>query len=98
MGGEGGRYPYSHDTAHLAGIGLGLAFWIFVDDSRSVSFIILQQGSDTVKAETDVDVVSAEHSIGVEAAEVHLPSAFAIKIPEPKVSLSFFVAVAYACT
>jgi len=42
-----------------------------------------------------VDVVSTEHSIGMEAAEVHLPSAYAIKIPEPKVSLSFFVAVAY---
>ena len=65
-------------------------FWIFVDNSRSVSLIILQQSSDTVKAETDVDVVSAEHSIGMEAAEVHLPSAFAIKIPEPKVSLNFF--------
>jgi hypothetical protein len=60
---------------------------------RSVSLIILQQSSDTVKAETDADVVSAEHSIGVEATEVHLPSAFAIKIPEPQVSLSFSVAV-----
>jgi len=56
---------------------------------RSVSLIILQQSSDTVKAETDVDVVSAEHSSGVEAAEVHLPSAFAIKIPEPQVSQFF---------
>jgi hypothetical protein len=66
---------------------------------RGVYRIILQQSSDTVKAETNVDVVSAEHSIGVEAAEVHLPSAFAIKIPEPKVSPNFFfVAVAYACT
>lgn len=65
---------------------------------RCVSLVILQQGSDTVKAETDVDIVSAEHSNGVEAAEVHLPSAFAIKIPEPQVSLSFFVAMAYACT
>lgn len=55
----------------------------------------MQQSSGTVNAETDVDVVSTEHSIGMEAAEVHLPSAYAIKIPEPKVSLSFFVAVAY---
>lgn len=45
-----------------------------------------------------MDVVSVEHSSGMEAAEVHLPSAFAIKIPEPQVSLSFFVAMAYACT
>jgi len=60
--------------------------------------MLQRQNSVTVKAETDVDVVSAEHSIGVEAAEVHLPSAFAIKIPEPKVSLSFFVAVANGCT
>jgi hypothetical protein len=62
-----------------------------------VSLIILQQHSGTVKAETDVDVVSAEHSISVQAADVHLPSAFAIKIPEPQVSQSFFVAVTYAC-
>jgi hypothetical protein len=65
-------------------------FWIFIDDLRRVSLIILQQNSDTVKAESDVDVVSAEQPVGMEAAEVHLPSAFPIKIPEPKVSLFFF--------
>ena len=102
-GGGGGCYPWSRDTAYLAGIGLGLAVSCFgyVNDLRSVSLIILQWNSGTVKAETDVDVVNAEHPIGMEAAEVHLPSAFGINISEPKVSLSFsffLVAVAYACT
>jgi hypothetical protein len=60
--------------------------------------MLQQQNSVTVKAETDVDVGSAEHSIGLEVAEVHLPSAFAIKVLEPKVSLSLFVAVACGCT
>jgi hypothetical protein len=60
--------------------------------------MLQRQNSVTVKAETDVDVMSAEHSIGVEAAEVHFPSAFAIKVLEPKVSLSLIVAVTYGCT
>jgi hypothetical protein len=36
--------------------------------------------------ETDVDVQSDEDPVGVETEEVHVPSAFCMKVDEPKVS------------
>jgi hypothetical protein len=51
-------------------------------------FIILQQNIDLIKVENEADVQS-EDSIDIQTDEVCTPTAFTIKMAEPKVSLVF---------
>jgi hypothetical protein len=54
-----------------------------------VVFIILQENINIIKVEDDVDVLSEEVPIGLKTNEVYIPSPFALKKAEPKVSHNF---------
>ena len=49
--------------------------------------IILQQNTDIIKVENDMDIVTEEDSIGIKFDEVYIPSAFCVEKAEPEVSL-----------
>jgi hypothetical protein len=66
-------------------------FWVYEDhkEQNELLFVLLQQEADTVKMETDVDVLGEGDSVSMEPYKVYVPSAFAIEKFEPEVSYVF---------
>jgi hypothetical protein len=55
--------------------------------NRYILIVILQQNTDTIKVENDMDIVTDEDSFGIKFDEVYLPSAFSVEKAESEVRL-----------
>ena len=52
-------------------------------------FLISQENVDTVRQESDMDIVTEEHPTGIKTEEVCQPSAVCVEKAEPEVSLIY---------